>query len=83
MKESGRERWRDVDAVVVVMRERHTGSSLQFWSQLERRAGEENEEAAEEKVEVGPRNGRVGASKNDACIVFCGCLEREGKREEK
>ena len=54
MKESGRERWRKVKAIVVVRRERNTGR--------------EETEAAEE--EVGPRNGRVGASNIDACIVF-------------
>jgi hypothetical protein len=66
------------------MRERNTGSGLQFWPQLERRVGEENEET-EEEVEVGPRNGRVGASKNDACIVYCAGRERakgKGQREE-
>lgn len=70
MKESGRERWREVEAVVVVRRERNTGSVLQFCPQFRQRGGEESEAAAAEEEEAGPRNGRVGTSNSDACIVF-------------
>lgn len=69
MKESARERWREVEAVVVARRERNTGSVLEFCPQLRRRGGEESE-ATEEEEEAGPINGRVGASNIDACIVF-------------